>query len=273
MLGDKRVLITGAASGMGLEIAIEAARQGARRIGITDVNAEGLERATAQVEAAGAQVLAVPADLRDMAAIDALVATVADWAGGLDTLVNCAGVLDSNFTDPAEVGVHQISEEVWDTVMDINLKAVWRATHAAAPYLLASDRGPSVVNAASVAGMNGVGMTGYGVSKAAVIQLTRATAINLAPRVRANAFSPGSIKTPMSEAHLARAGDDPVERRARAKSMYGSHLIPRLGQVNEVAKLVCFLASDDASFLTGVNVPVDGGMTAWRHSQDVELDD
>lgn len=273
MLGDKRILITGAASGMAVEIALEAARQGATRIGITDVNADGLARTQALLEAEGAAVLPLVANLRDAAAIDAMVVAFADWAGGLDTLVNCAGVLDSQFTDADQVGVHQLSEEVWDTVMDINLKAVWRCTHAASPYLLASDRGPSVVNAASVAGMNGVGMTGYGVSKAAVIQLTKATAISLAPNVRANAFSPGSIRTPMSEAHLANAGDDPAARAARAKSMYGSHLIPRLGEVNEVAKLVCFLASDDASFLTGTNVPVDGGMTAWRHSQEVSLSD
>lgn len=269
MLGDKRILITGAAGGMGREIAIEAARQGAKQIGIADLNIDGLRETEELVAAQGADVCVLQTNLRSAEEIRAMVQSFVDWAGGLDTLVNNAGVLDSNFAPMDQVTVDTIDESVWDAVMDVNLKAVWLATKFAAPHLLASDRSPSVVNAASVSGMTGAGMTAYSVSKAAVIQLTRNTAINLAPKVRANCYSPGSIKTPMSDAHLARAKD----KLATARAMYGSHLIPRRGRVSEVAKLVCFLASDDASFITGANVPVDGGMMAWRGSREVELDD
>lgn len=268
MLGDKRILITGAAGGMGREIAIEAARQGARQVGIVDVNIDGLRETEGMVQAEGGDVCVIQADLRDAASVEAMVQTFVDWAGGLDTLVNNAGVLDSNFVQADEVGVHQLTEEAWDAVMDINLKAVWLGTKFAAPHLLASTRGPSIINAASVSGMSGAGMTAYATSKAGVIQLTRASAVSLAPTVRANSFSPGSIRTPMSDAHLARATDT----LATARAMYGSHLIPRRGKVSEIAKTVCFLASDDASFINGTNVPVDGGMMAWRGAKDVELD-
>lgn len=268
MLGDKRILITGAASGMGREIAVEAARQGAKQVGLVDRDVAGLEETQDLVNAAGADVCLLETDLRSGEAIESMVATYVDWAGGLDTLVNNAGVLDSNFVPSSEVGVHQLTDDAWEAVMDVNLKAVWLATKHASPHLLASTRGPSVINAASVSGMSGAGMTAYAVSKAAVIQLTRVTAVSLAPKVRANSFSPGSIKTPMSDAHIARATD----KLSTAKAMYGSHLIPRRGYVSEIAKVVCFLGSDDADFVNGTNVPVDGGMMAWRGSRDITPD-
>lgn len=260
VLGDKRILITGAASGMGREIAIEAARQGATQVGITDVNQAELRATADLVSAAGAKPVTVTADLRSSAEIKAAIDEFAGACGGLDTLVNNAGVLDSACADGDRFTVDTIDEAVWDAVMDINLKAAWLTTKYAAPYLRDSGRGPSVVNAASVSGMTGSAMVGYSVSKAALIQLTRVAAVNLAPKVRVNCYCPGSIKTPMSDFHLNSAED----RDARARSMFGTHLIPRRGYVNEVAQVACFLASDAASFVTGVCLPVDGGTMAWR---------
>ncbi|WP_293780590.1 SDR family NAD(P)-dependent oxidoreductase [uncultured Aeromicrobium sp.] len=264
MLTDKLILVTGAAQGMGREIALEAARQGAAHVGIADRDAEGLRSLAGELAEIGAEVTELEVDLAHGDRVTAMVDDFAAAAGGLDTLVNNAGVLDHVFTPADQVQVHQLDEAVWDTVMNINLKAVWLAIKAATPHLMASTNGPSIVNAASVAGMTGAGMTAYSVSKAAVIQLTRTAAIGLSPHIRVNAFSPGSIRTPMSQSHLD-AAEDKV---ARARAMYGNHLIPRLGEVDEIAAAVCFLASDAASFITGVNLPVDGGTMAWRGVRD-----
>ncbi|MFF0817833.1 SDR family NAD(P)-dependent oxidoreductase [Rhodococcus sp. NPDC003318] len=260
MLTGKRILITGGAQGMGREIALEAARQGAEFVGVADRNAEGAKETARAVEALGVGAQAIDVDLADAEQIRGMIDTTVAAAGGLDTLVNNAGIMEGAFTeDPSFEG---LPEDVWDQVFSINVKAVWLASKYAAPHLRASGRGPSIVNAASVAGMVGYVSTAYPASKAAVIALTRTTAIALSPDVRVNAFAPGSIETPMSAGFLAAAA--PEERDARLLGMTGAHLIPRFGTTGEIAKVVSFLASDDASFLTGVVVPVDGGTTAWR---------
>ena len=259
-LGDKTVFVTGAARGMGRGIAVEAARQGATHVAITDVDTAGLDETADLVRAVGADVHVAVADLRDSGAIRAAVEGTVSWASGLDVLVNNAGVLDHFFTDPAKATIAELPEGAWDAVFAINVKAMWLTAKYASAALRASTRGPSIVNAASVAGMTGYRMPAYTASKGAVIQLTRTMAVDFAPDVRANCYAPGTIRTPMSDANLA-AGEDPV---ATERRMSGTHLIPRRGTVEEVAQVVCFLASDAASFLTGVVLPIDGGTTAWR---------
>jgi len=259
----KRMLVTGAAQGMGRGIALEAARQGAESVVIHDVQRESAEETAALVREQGARAQVVVADLRDAAAITRMIEESVAFAGGLDTLVNNAGVIDTSFLHPS--GFDTLDEATWDIVMDVNLKAVWLATRAAAAHLRASDRGPSIVNSASVAGVHGtVSAMAYGASKAGVIQLTKSCAVALAPGIRVNAYLPGTIDTPMAQGHLASGAD----RERIARRMTGTQLMPRFGSVDEVAQVACFLASDAASFVTGGIYPVDGGTLAWRGVQE-----
>ncbi|MDV6262745.1 SDR family NAD(P)-dependent oxidoreductase [Rhodococcoides yunnanense] len=257
---NKRVLVTGGGSGIGRAIAVEAASQGAETVIVADISSELLAETEALIAAAGAKSVALRIDMSDGEQVRQMIDAAVAAAGGLDTLVNNVGVIDTGFVPGEQANIVDLPEDVWDAVMNINVKSMWLATKYAAPHLRTSDRGPSIVNAASVSGMMGYKTPAYSVSKAAVIQLTRTTAISLANEVRCNSFSPGSFRTTMAQKHIDAAAD-PVEQE---RHMSGAHLIPRLGDPVEVARVACFLASDAASFMTGTNVPVDGGTMAWR---------
>lgn len=258
-LTGKRVLVTGAAQGMGRAIAVECARQGAEAVTLVDVKADDAEQTASLVQEAGARACVVLADLTKGDQIQSMIDDSVAFAGGLDTLINNAGVIDTTFLHPA--GFDTLDEATWDIVMDVNLKAVWLATRAAAAHLRASDRGPSIVNSASVAGVHGtMSAIAYGASKAGVIQLTKSCAVALGPHIRVNAYLPGSIDTPMAQGHRM-SGGDPAVTELR---MTGTQIMPRFGSADEVAQVACFLASDAASFVTGGIYPVDGGTLAWR---------
>ena len=156
-------------------------------------------------------------------------------------------------------------DAAWQAIVDVNLKAMWLATKFATPYLRESDGG-AIVNCSSLSGLVAFPMgPAYSASKGGVLTLTQATALDLAEfGIRCNCYSPGIIDTPMSQKYMEMAPD----RDAAERSLTRSHLVPRLGEPIEIARLVCFLASDDAAFVNGANYVIDGGSLAWRGTRD-----
>jgi NAD(P)-dependent dehydrogenase (short-subunit alcohol dehydrogenase family) len=261
MVTGKLALVTGAGQGIGRAIALELARQGAGGVVAADRDEDTARETAALVREAGAQAQAIACDLRDRDQIEAMVAEAAERLGGLDVLVNNAGIIESALAEAELCTVDALPEAAWDAVYEVNLRAVWLATRFASPHLRRSPRGPSIVNAASVSGLTGIrGGPAYGVTKAAVIQLTKLTAVDLAPDVRCNCFCPGIIETPMARAFID-AAPDPA---GRERAMTSEHLIERLGTPEEIAGLACYLASDAAAFITGAAFVADGGVLAWR---------
>jgi NAD(P)-dependent dehydrogenase (short-subunit alcohol dehydrogenase family) len=261
MLDNKVCLVTGSAGGIGRATAIEMAAQKAAAVMVCDINDEGGQETVDLVKAAGADAAYQRCDMRDGASIRSLIEATVERFGGLDVLHNNAGVHESDFT--TDLSVETLPEEIFDRIYEINLRGPWLAMKYAAPHLRASKRGPAIVNAGSTGGITGYpNMNAYGASKGGLIQLTRCVAVDLAPAVRVNAYAPASVDTQMVRKFIEAAED----KDAIMTSMVATHLVPRLGLASEVAKLVCFLASDDASWITGSVFPIDGGSLSWRGS-------
>jgi NAD(P)-dependent dehydrogenase (short-subunit alcohol dehydrogenase family) len=263
-LDGKSVLVTGAGRGIGREIAVEMARRGAAAVAVADRDEETAADTADHVRDAGARAEAIVCDLRVRDSIADMVTGAVERFGGLDVLVNNAGVVETSFTADPDRGVDTLAEEVWDAVYEVNLKAVWLTTKFAAPHLRRSRRGPAIVNTASVSGLTGFpNAPAYGVTKAGVIHLTKVTAVDLAP-VRCNCFCPGVIDTPLAQGFFAASGD----RDAMERELIAPQLVERLGRPEEVAGLACFLASDEAAFITGSSYVIDGGALAWLGVRD-----
>jgi len=246
-LSGKRALVTGAASGIGAACARRFAEEGAMVAGLDVV-------AKPDASPCGAWVRA---DVADEGAVAAAVAEVREGLGGIDVLVNAAGVLSVGGADTLE-------EAEWERVVGINLKGTWLVSKHVVPHMVEAGRG-SIVNLASVEGLEGFsGQTAYNVSKGGVVLLTRNMAADFGPAgVRVNCLCPGLIETPMTSIL-----DDPAFAAVR-DAFVGWHLLGRAGQPEEVAAAALFLASDDASFVHGAALVVDGGLTAGRRFPDL----
>lgn len=245
---DGRALVTGAASGIGRETALRFAREGAA-VCCVDVDEEGGAETVELVEAAGGEGVFVAADVSDEAAVGDAVTSTVDAFGGLDFLVNNAGVEGAN----APTGEQETMD--WNRVLGINLSGAFYGTKHALPHLL--DGGGAVVNVASVAGLVGFeGIAPYVASKHGLVGLTKTTALEYATEgVRVNAVCPGVVDTPMVERYGG--GDE-----GAAEAMTQMEPVGRMADPAEIAASVVWLCSDDASFVTGTAIPVDGGLTA-----------
>ena len=246
----KTCIVTGATSGIGRAIAIELASRGARLVlvGRQDAAARAVQ---AQLEDLGAEVQVVLADLTDADAPQAVVNAALQRFGQVDVLVNNAGMLVNGTA-------LECTDEQWDRVLDVNLTAAFRLTRAVLPVMLAQGRGSIVNVALDWALMGARRALAYCVSKAALAQMTRCMALDHATSgVRVNAVCPGDTDTPMLDQAYAQH-----DRAWKEKAQADGIPMGRVARSEEIAKVVAFLASDDASFMTGALVPVDGGTSA-----------
>lgn len=263
-MNNKVCVVTGAASGIGRAAAIKLAKSGAKAVVVADIDEAGAQETVKVIEAAGGAASAKVTDLEEPAQITELMQYAADTYGSLDTLVNNAGVHEMYWTD--QTTVDKLPLDVFEKVFRINLRSIFLATQAAAPHLRASKNDPNIVNAASTGAFTGYpGAAAYGSTKAAIMQFTRVAAVDLSPDIRVNAFAPGTVDTAMVDRMLA--GISPEDRVELEKTMTATHLVPRMGTPEDIANLIAFLASTEASWVTGATYLADGGSLAWRGSR------
>jgi NAD(P)-dependent dehydrogenase (short-subunit alcohol dehydrogenase family) len=248
----KVVLITGAGSGIGREASVAFAERGASVV-VSDVNEEGGAATVEQITGKGGKASFVRADVSKAGDVEAAVQHAVSTFGGLDHAVNNAGI-EGVLAPTAEY-----PEDSFDKVVAINLKGVWLGMKYEIPAMLERGGG-SIVNTASILGLVAFQTAGaYTASKHGVVGLTKVAALEYAQQgIRVNAVCPGFIETPMVMERGVQAGKDPEVY----EQLEAAHPMGRLGRPQEIAQAMVYLCSDDASFVTGITVPVDGGYVA-----------
>ncbi len=251
-LKDKVAIVTGAASGMGKAIATLYAAEGAKIVA-ADLNAEGLQTVVDEIVADGGTAIAVSTNVMKEEEIENMINAAIENYGKLDILVNNAGIMD-NF-----VAVGNLTNDLWDRVIAINLTAPMKASRLALNIMKEQKTGGVIVNTASVGGLFGTrGGTSYVASKHGLIGLTKNIASTYGKfGIRCNAIAPGGVNTNIGATITA---PDPLGYEALANGTNLEHA-PN-GEPEEIAQIALFLASDDASFVNGITLVADGGWTA-----------
>jgi NAD(P)-dependent dehydrogenase (short-subunit alcohol dehydrogenase family) len=243
----KAVIVTGATSGIGRAVACRFAESGANVVAIGR-NEKALAEVKDEVLSAGGRPMTISADVTNTGDMESSTATVIGALGRLDVVVNAAGHISSGT-------IENTSLAAWDAMMNVNLRAAFHLMQLATPHLIKTKG--NIVNISSVTGLRSFpGVLAYCVSKAGLDQLTRCAALELASQgVRVNAVNPGVVVT---EIHK-RGGMTDEAYRAFLEHSKATHPLGRVGDASEVAELVCFLASENASWITGATYSIDGG--------------
>ncbi|GIH52754.1 3-oxoacyl-[acyl-carrier protein] reductase [Microbispora rosea] len=244
----KFAVVTGAARGIGAAIARRLAAEGAA-VACVDLTADRCVSIVDEITVTGGRAVAFGCDVSDSAQVEALVPGVMAEFGRIDVLVNNAGLTRDNL-------LFRMSEEDWDKVVDVNLKSVFLVSRAVQKHMV-EQRSGAIVNLSSRSALGNRGQANYAAAKAGIQGLTATMAIELGPfGVRVNAVAPGYVATPMTEATAVRLGATPEEHQAAVAQGVP---LRRVGQPTEVASVVAFFASDDASYVTGQTLYVNGG--------------
>jgi len=253
-------VVTGGASGIGRATAERLASEGGR-VAVVDRDAAGAEATAAAIRAAGDEARAYECDIARSADVEATAGRVASALGPIDVLANVAGIGDTAGLE----GIETLDEKRWNLVLAVNLSGAFYWCRAVLPGMAARGRG-AIVNVSSLAGRSksANGGLAYTASKAGLLGLTRHLAFDYGPRgVRVNAICPGGVDTPMLRAGGVRSAQSPEEAEARAARIaaYGWFMpIKRISTPDEQAAAIAFLASDDASYVNGVSLDVNGGL-------------